>query len=70
LSHQDAKQIAAALRKLKKVIPDYREPNTLRLAISPLATSYQEVFEGFKRLRDLVASGDYKSFEDKGNRVT
>lgn len=70
LLHQDAKQIAAALRRLKKVIPDYREPNALRLAISPLATSYQEVFEGFARLRDLVASIDYRSFEDQGNRVT
>ena len=70
LKHQDAKQIAAALRKLKKVIPDYREPNSLRLAISPLATSFEEVYEGFARLRDLVASGDYKNFKDEGNRVT
>jgi kynureninase len=70
LTHPDAKQIAGALRKFKKVIPDYREPNSLRLAISPLATSYREVFEGFKRLRDLVASGDYKNFKDEGNRVT
>ena len=70
LTHPDAKQIAGALRKLKKVIPDYREPNALRLAISPLATSYLEVFQGFERLRDLVASGEYKNFEDQGNRVT
>ncbi len=70
LTHPDAKQIAAALRKLKKVVPDYREPNSLRLAISPLATSYLEVYEGFERLRDLVASGDYKSFKTDGNRVT
>ena len=70
LQHADAKQIAAALRKLKGVIPDYREPGSLRLAISPLATSYEEVFEGFSRLRDLVASRDYKNFRDEGNRVT
>jgi kynureninase len=70
LTHPDAKQIAAALRKLKKVVPDYREPNSLRLAISPLATSYLEVYEGFERLRDLVASGDYKNFKTDGNRVT
>ncbi len=70
LTHPDAKQIAGALRKFKKVVPDYREPNSLRLAISPLATSYQEVYEGFKRLRDLVASGDYMNFKDEGNRVT
>lgn len=70
LNHQDAKQIAFALRKLKNVIPDYREPNAIRLAISPLPTSYVEVYDGFARLRDLVASGDYKSVDLSGNRVT
>lgn len=70
LTHPDAKQIALALRKLKQVIPDYREPNAIRLAISPLATSYAEVYEGFKRLRDLVSSGDYKTISQEGNRVT
>ncbi|MEY3966754.1 MAG: hypothetical protein RLZ96_280 [Actinomycetota bacterium] len=68
--HPDAKQIALALRKIKNVIPDYREPSAVRLAISPLATSYTEVYDGFARLRDLVASGDYKSVELDGNRVT
>ena len=70
LKHKDAKQIALALRKLKKVIPDYREPGAIRLAISPLPTSFEEVFEGFQRLRDLVASGDYKQVSMEGNRVT
>jgi len=70
LKHKDAKQIALALRKLKKVIPDYREPEAIRLAISPLPTSFEEVFEGFQRLRDLVASGEYKQVSMEGNRVT
>jgi len=70
LKHPEAKQIAYGLRKLKSVIPDYREPNSIRLAISPLATSYGEVFEGFRRLRDLVESGEYRSLSQDGNRVT
>ena len=70
LIHKDAKQISLALRKLKNVIPDYREPSAVRLAISPLATSYLEVFDGFERLRDLVQSGDYKNVEVDRNRVT
>jgi len=70
LTHPDAKLIAFALRKLKNVIPDYREPNAIRLAISPLPTSYVEVYDGFERLRDLVASGDYKTVDLSGNRVT
>lgn len=70
IKHQDAKLIAFALRKLSNVIPDYREPGSIRLAISPLATSYEEVYEGFARLRDLVSSGAYKSVSMDGNRVT
>jgi len=70
LKHKDAKQIALALRKLKNVIPDYREPNAIRLAISPLPTSFVEVWDGFLRLKELVESGDYKSIEIDGNRVT
>ena len=70
LTHPDARQIASALWGLKKVIPDYREPNAIRLAISPLPTSFSEVFEGFRRLRDLVASGEYKEYNPSGSRVT
>ena len=70
IQHQDAKQIAYALRKLKKVIPDYREPGAIRLGISPLPTSYSEVFEGFKRMKELVESGDYKNVSESSSRVT
>ena len=70
LKHPDAKVIAHALRKLKKVIPDYREPASIRLGISPLPTSYLEVFEGFSRLRDLVQSGEYKNVSQSESRVT
>jgi kynureninase len=70
VTHPEAKLIAFALRKLQNVIPDYREPNAIRLAISPLPTSYVEVYEGFARLRDLVESGDYRNVDVSGNRVT
>jgi kynureninase len=52
------------------VIPDYRTPNSIRLAIAPLPTSFVEVFDGMARMRDLVASGDYLNIEDNGSRVT
>ena len=68
--HPDAAQICVALRKISNVIPDYRAPNSIRLAISPLPTSYVEVWDGFDRLRDLVASGRYKEIDESGSRVT
>jgi len=70
LRHPDAKQIAVAMREMIKVIPDYREPSSIRLAISPLATSYSEVYEGFARIRQLVASGRYRDVSVSDSRVT
>ena len=70
LIHPDAKEIAVGLRQFADVIPDYRVPNSIRLAISPLATSYTEVWDGFNRLRELVASKKYKEVKESGTRVT
>lgn len=70
LVHPEAKKIAQAMREQVNVIPDYREPSTIRVAISPLATTYREVFEGLRRMRDLIASGDYRNVSDSGSRVT
>lgn len=70
LRHPDAKEIAQALRTQSKVVPDYREPSSIRLAMSPLATTYMEVWEGMRRMRDLVASGDYRGVSASASRVT
>ena len=70
LIHPDAKEIAVAMRTIINVIPDYRVPNSIRLAISPLPTSYVEVWDGFARLRDLVASKKYIGAGQGGSRVT
>lgn len=70
LTHDHAPQIALAMRKLSNVIPDFRQPRTIRVAISPLYNSYAEIYEGFKRLRDLVSTKAYKAVSIEGARVT
>lgn len=70
LGHPDAARICIALRKFANVIPDYRTPDTIRLAISPLATSYLEIWEGFKRLHELTISKKYEEIEGSDSRVT
>jgi kynureninase len=70
LNHPEAKAIAHALRVQKNVVPDYREPSSIRLAMSPLPTSYVEIWDGFDRLRDLVASGSYRDIELGQSKVT
>jgi kynureninase len=70
IHHKDAKQIALAMRTISKVVPDFRMPDGIRIAISPLPTTFVEVWDGFERLRDLVASGAYRDVLDEGNPVT
>lgn len=70
VGHPDAKKIAAAMRSMTNTIPDYRTPDSIRLAIAPLPTSYTEVFNGLERMRDLVQSKKYLEIQDNGSRVT
>jgi len=70
LGHPDAAKICVALRKFANVIPDYRTPNAIRLAISPLPTSYVEVWDGFQRIKDLTETRQYEKVEGSDSRVT
>jgi kynureninase len=70
LGHPQAAQICVALRQFVNVIPDYRTPNTIRLAIAPLPTSYVEIWDGFERLRDLTISRKFEEIKGSDSRVT
>jgi len=60
LMHESARNISVTLRNYENTIVDFREPNQIRIAISPLAMTYSEVHEGLKRIRHVAES---KSFE-------
>ena len=68
--HEHAYKISEAMRVFGNVIGDFRQPDCIRLAISPLATSYVEVFDGFARIRDLVTTKKYLEVEESSSRVT
>lgn len=70
IRHPDARRISEALRSFANVVADFRRPDCLRLAISPLATSYVEVWEGFNRLRELIATRAYERIGEPTSRVT
>ena len=70
IGHPEAARICVALREFADVIPDYRTPNSIRLAIAPLPTSYVEVWDGFARIRDLVATRQYEKIKTTDSRVT
>jgi kynureninase len=70
IGHPEAARICVALRKFANIIPDYRTPNAIRLAIAPLPTSYVEVWDGFQRIRDLTQTRQYEKVEGSDSRVT
>jgi kynureninase len=70
IGHPEAARICVALREFANVIPDYRTPNAIRLAISPLATSYIEVWDGFQRIKDLTETRQYEKVKESESRVT
>lgn len=53
LNHPLMKQVNAALWE-QDVIPDYRDPHGLRIGLSPLSTSFREVFVGLEVVRETL----------------
>ncbi len=54
LVHPAMREVVAALWE-RDVIPDYRDPGGLRVGLSPLSTSYDEVDRGIEAVRELLA---------------
>ena len=69
LRHSAAYQLCRALIE-EHVVPDYREPDLIRCGLSALTTSFAEVHEAMRRLRDLTTSGRYREFAAQRSRVT
>jgi kynureninase len=53
IRHPDAKRLTAALIA-RAVIVDYRAPDSVRIGLSPLTTSFEDVHRGLATLRDLL----------------
>jgi kynureninase len=53
IRHPDARRLTAELIA-RKVLPDFRAPDSIRIGLSPLSTSFEEVHRGLSALRDLL----------------
>jgi kynureninase len=53
LEHPDFRVVIARLWELG-VIPDFRPPDGLRIGLSPLSTSFAEVYRGFLAVREVL----------------
>jgi kynureninase len=51
LRHPDGARITEALIERKRVVPDFREPDRMRIGPAPLATRFVDVWDAFDRIR-------------------
>jgi kynureninase len=54
IRHPEARRLTAAMID-RSVIPDFRAPDTIRIGLSPLSTSFADVNRGLAVLRSLLA---------------
>lgn len=68
LEHKEAYRITLALKD-KGVIPDFREPNVIRLAPIALYTSYTEVYTVVEILEKIAKNKIYEQYTNKRSLV-
>jgi kynureninase len=68
--HPEGYRINRALVEEMAVIPDFREPDNIRLGLAPLYTTFTEVWEAVSRIRRVVEERQYLRFSAKRLAVT
>jgi len=74
LKHAEAYRICQALADPELgdgvVIPDFREPNNIRLGISPLYTSFEDVFRAMEQMKEIISGKLYTNYSTNRDQVT
>jgi len=70
LGHAEGLRIDLALIDALKVLPDFRAPDTIRLGIAPLYTSFRDIHTAMTRLRAVVAERLYERYPATAPVVT
>jgi kynureninase len=65
IRHSEAYRINRALIEEMAVLPDFREPDNIRLGLSPLYTSFSEVWDAVDRIRRVVATKRYLDYSSE-----
>jgi len=70
IRHTDGYRIDRALITEMNVIPDFREPDNIRLGFAPLYTSFTEIREGFDRIKRVMEEKRHEKYTKQKLAVT
>ena len=69
LRHPEAQSISAALRS-RGVVPDFRKPDVIRFAPSPLYNTFTELWEAIQILKEITVTRSHDAFAATRSLVT
>jgi kynureninase len=70
IRHPDGYRINRALIEDMQVIPDFREPDNIRLGFAPLYTSFTEIWQGFNRIKRVMEEKHFEKYTRRKLTVT
>jgi kynureninase len=70
LGHPQAFQIDQALIQNRGIVPDFRQPDNLRLGVAPLYTTFQELEDAVISIREILETGEHLKFSSSTAGVT
>lgn len=70
IGHPEGWRINQALIEQMQVLPDFRAPDNIRLGITPLYTTFDEIRQAVQRLRAVVEERRYEQYSLERSAVT
>jgi kynureninase len=70
LRHPEGYRINRALIEEMNVIPDFREPDNIRLGLAPIYTSFEDVWKAVDRIRQVMIEKRYLRYPSTRLNVT
>lgn len=69
IRHPEAYRLTQALVQ-RKVVPDFRDPDTIRFGVAPLYTRYVDVYDAVETLAEILETGTYREYPTDRRPVT
>ena len=70
IGHEDGLRVDLAMINDMKVLPDFRPPDNIRLGITPLYTTYEEIWTAVHRIHRVITEKLYEKYDPAGLVVT
>ena len=70
LGHEEAWRINLCLIEEMNVIPDFREPDNIRLGLTPLYTSFEEIWQAVERTKVVIQEKRFENYSKERAAVT